>query len=157
MLKKLYDKGQALPAASFIILTFVLISLVGGFLLSLPVSSNSGSATPFIDAWFTAVSAVCVTGQITLNTMEHWNYFGRTVIITLIEVGGLGFMTLWVTVFLFLGRRIDMKSHKVLLEALNISDISQIRSLLYYILRFSFTVQGIGAFLLGLDFIPRLG
>lgn len=157
MLKKLYDKGQALPAASFIILTFVLISLVGGFLLSLPVSSNSGSATPFIDAWFTAVSAVCVTGQITLNTMEHWNYFGRTVIITLIEVGGLGFMTLWVTVFLFLGRRIDLKSHKVLLEALNISDISQIRSLLYYILRFSFTIQGIGAFLLGLDFIPRLG
>lgn len=157
MLKKLYDKGQALPAAGFIILTFVIISLVGGFLLSLPLASNSGSTTPFIDAWFTAVSAVCVTGQITLNTMEHWNYFGRTVIITLIEVGGLGFMTLWVTVFLFLGRRIDLKAHKVLLEALNISDISQIHSLLYYILRFSFAVQAIGALLLGLDFIPRLG
>lgn len=157
LLRKISKSWDRLSVPYLIMGMFVLISLVGGALLSFPISSNSGTMTNFLDSWFTAVSAVCVTGNVTLNTMEHWNYFGRTVIIILIEIGGLGFMTLWATVFLIMGQKINFKAHKVLLEALNISDMSEVTSLIEYILKFSVAAQVLGAVLLGIDFIPKMG
>ncbi|MGF3227297.1 TrkH family potassium uptake protein [Facklamia sp. P12932] len=157
MFDKVKNYVTQISAPIYIVLTFVVISFIGGILLATPLASRSGEWTKLIDAWFTAVSAVCVTGNVTVNTTDHWNYFGRTIILVLIEIGGLGFMTLWVTVFIYMGKQINLRLHKVLLESLNISDISEVRNLLSYIIQFSLIVQIIGAALLGIDFIPRFG
>ncbi|OTN90145.1 hypothetical protein A5819_002644 [Enterococcus sp. 7E2_DIV0204] len=92
---------KRLSAVQVLALGFIVLIFVGGTLLSLPIFSRSGNATPFIDALFTAVSAVCVTGLTTLNTALHWNAYGQLVIMILIEIGGLGFMTMPVILYFF--------------------------------------------------------
>ncbi|EFR30562.1 TrkH family potassium uptake protein [Eremococcus coleocola] len=158
ILKKWFDGvRQTVSPPRFIL--YILTSLIvgGSLLLTLPIMTNSGQWTPLLDALFTATSALCVTGQVTLNTMEHWNYLGRTVIIILIEIGGLGFMTLWTSLFIVLGRRVDMNQFKIMQESLNVESISDIVPVTRYIVYFSLAVQFIGATLLSIDFIPRLG
>src|SRR5699024_6604146 len=94
---------RKLSIAQTIVIAYAFVIACGAFLLWLPISTASGEWTSFIDALFTATSATAVNGQVTLNTATHWNYFGKTVIITLIEIGGLGFMTIWIifiTIFL---------------------------------------------------------
>ncbi len=140
-----------------ILLGFASVILIGTLLLMLPMSHQPGVETKWIDALFTATSAVCVTGQVTLNTLEHWSYFGRTVIILLIEIGGLGFMSVIVILFTFFKKESSVKQDLVLLESLNIDSLSEGKDLMYYIIRFALTAQGIGAILLSFDFIPRLG
>ncbi len=140
-----------------ILLGFASVILVGTLLLMLPISHQPGVETKWLDALFTATSAVCVTGQVTLNTMEHWSYFGKTVIISLIEIGGLGFMSVIVILFAFFKKEASVKQDLVLLESLNIDSMSESKDLMFYIIRFALTAQTIGAVLLCFDFIPRLG
>lgn len=140
-----------------ILLGFASVILIGTLLLMLPISQQPGMETSFLDALFTATSAVCVTGQITLNTLTHWSYFGKTVIISLIEIGGLGFMSLVVMGFALLGRKSSLKNDLVLLESLNIDSLAESKQLMFYVIRFALTIQGLGALLLSFDFIPRLG
>lgn len=140
-----------------LVLGFLSVLLIGGTLLTLPIASQSGTFTNFWDAFFTAASGLFVTGQITLNTAEHWSYVGKTIIITLIEIGGLGFMTVLVLFFYFMGKRISLKEKKIIQESLNIEDISEARSLVGYVLRFSFIIQGLGALFLSFRFIPMFG
>ena len=156
MLSRLTERKSLSPAL-IIMGGFILISLLGAGLLATPWVTQSQEGTPFLDAWFTAVSAVCVTGNVTVNTLDHWNIWGWTVILCLIEVGGLGFMTLWVTIYVFMGKRVDLRAQQVVLESLNISDLSQVHALLSYILRFAMTAQGIGAFLLAWAWVPEHG
>lgn len=96
---------KRLSAVQVLALGFIVLIFVGGTLLSLPIFSRSGTATPFIDALFTAVSAVCVTGLTTLNTALHWNAYGQLVIMILIEIGGLGFMTMPVILYFILRKK----------------------------------------------------
>lgn len=140
-----------------IVLGFLTVLILGGTLLMLPIASASGEWTSFWDAFFTATSAMCVTGQITLNTAAHWSYFGKTVIITLIEIGGMGFMTIIVLLFLLLGKRLNIRQQKVVQESLNLDDLSEPKTVVSYVIRFSLTVQLLGALLLSFDFVPRLG
>lgn len=140
-----------------ILLGFATVILLGTGLLMLPISQQPGVETTFVDALFTATSAVCVTGQITLNTLTHWSYFGKTVIISLIEIGGLGFTSLVVMGFALLGRKSSIKNDLVLLESLNIDSMAESKQLMFYVIRFALTTQGLGALLLSVDFIPRLG
>lgn len=150
-------KFKKLTIPQYIALGFALTIFVGATLLSLPISSQSGHATNFLDALFTATSAVCVTGQVTLNTAEHWNYFGKTVIITLIEIGGLGFMSIIVMFFVFIGKRLNLRQRLIVREAINTDSLSDAQFLIRYIIRFSLTIQAIGAALLAIDFISRFG
>lgn len=154
MIKKLLNK---MTVPQVVVLGFLTILIIGGFLLMLPIASNSGEATPFWDAFFTATSALCVTGQITLNTASHWNYFGKTVIIILIEIGGLGIMTLVMYVFFTLRKKVNIRQQKLVQESLNLDGLSETKSVIKYVIRFSLWVQFIGAVLLSIDFIPRLG
>src|SRR5699024_9416926 len=96
MLKSMLKKQSTsqFTAPQVITFGFASIILLGAILLSLPISSKTGEATNFLDALFTATSATCVTGLTTLTTAAHWSLFGQIVIITLIEIGGLGFMSL---------------------------------------------------------------
>lgn len=141
----------------FIALGFAIIILLGSLLLTLPAFTQSGEATPFIDALFTATSATCVTGLTTLTTSEHWNMGGQVIILSLIEVGGLGFMMMPFIFFSILRRKVGLMTRIILQESLNMESLSGVMKLMFYILRFAVGFQLLGAVLLGIDFIPRYG
>lgn len=140
-----------------LLLGFAILILCGGFLLSLPFVTASGQSVGFIDALFTAGSASCVTGLTTVNTAASWNLAGKMIIIILIQIGGLGIMTLATIFPLILRKKIGLTSRQILKEQLNLDSLSGIIKLLKYVLLFTFTVEGIGALFLSLSFIPRFG
>ena len=146
-----------LSAVQILALGFAAVILLGAILLSLPISTNSGNSTSFIDSLFTSTSAVCVTGLVTLDTATHWNYFGRTVIIILIQIGGLGFMSFTTLLAVIIGKKITLKERLLLQEALNTFGIQGMVKLMKYIFSFTFAVEGLGALLLSTQFIPQFG
>ena len=138
-------------------LGFIIIILVGALILSLPISSRSGKSTNFLDSLFTATSSVCVTGLITLDTGTYWNTFGQSVILFLIEIGGLGFMSLTTFIYIIIGKKITLRDRMIVQEAINVFDIQGIVRMVKGILLFTVIVQGIGAIALGFIFIPDYG
>ncbi|WP_138205168.1 TrkH family potassium uptake protein [Haloimpatiens lingqiaonensis] len=136
---------------------FAIVIFTGAILLNLPIASRTGVRTPFIDCIFTSTSAVCVTGLVTLNTSVHWSYFGKTVIMVLIEIGGLGFMSFATMIALILGKRITLKERLVMQEAMNSFSLQGIVKLARYVLFFTFFIQSMGALLLSTQFIPEYG
>ena len=98
---------------------FIILILIGGTILSLPISSVNGEATSFLDSVFTATSAACVTGLVVVDTGTHWNMFGQTVIMILIEIGGLGFMSFATFISVLIGRKITLKNILLMQEAMN--------------------------------------
>jgi len=97
-----------------IFLSFLFVVILGGSILSLPISSRTGEYTSFVDSIFTAISATCVTGLAVLDTSTYWSFFGQVIILILIQVGGLGFMTLVASIFLLLNQKVSMKSRTAL-------------------------------------------
>lgn len=154
MKKKWHDR---LTTTQFIALGFLLVILSGTVLLMLPFSTGSGKATGFLTALFTATSATCVTGLVVVDTYVHWSLFGRIVILVLIQIGGLGFMTLGVFVAIFLKRNIGLKERGILQESMNTFQIGGIVKLVKKITIGTFAVEGIGAVLLSIRFIPQMG
>lgn len=154
--EKMSDKISSNPALYLTIGFFILI-LIGGLVLSLPIFTRSGKSTPLVDSIFVAASASCVTGLTTVNTLEHWNTYGHILIIILIQIGGLGVMTLATLFPLILRKKIGLKSRQILREQLNIDTLQGIMRLFKYVLVFTFIVEGIGAFLLSLRFVPIYG
>jgi trk system potassium uptake protein len=136
---------------------FAVVIFIGAALLTLPISSANGQWTPFIDCLFISTSATCVTGLVTLDTGTHWSYFGKTVILMLIEVGGLGFMSFATLFALILGKKITLRERLVMQEAMNAFDLQGLVKMVRYILSFTFSVQFIGALLLSTQFIPDYG
>ena len=151
-------KLQNMSIPQIIILAYASLILFGGILLALPFSSASGEWTSFIDALFTATSATAVTGQVTLNTAAHWNYLGKTIIITLIEIGGLGFMTIWILFYYYLvGHRPNLKQRQAVTESLSLSGGDSIPQKVWSIIRIALSIQLLGAILLSFVFIPDYG
>lgn len=141
----------------FIALGFAATILLGSLLLTLPIVTQSGESTPFIDALFTATSATCVTGLTTLTTSEHWNMGGQFIILSLIEIGGLGFMMMPFIFFALMKKKVGLLTRIILQESLNLDDLSGVIKLMFYILRFAMGFQFAGALLLAIDFVPRYG
>lgn len=112
-------KKVKFSSASKIAFGFLFVILVGAFLLCLPISSNSGTWFPFIDSLFTSTSAVCVTGLIVVDTAVHFSLFGQIVILFLIQIGGLGFITLTSLMLLIFGKKISYKNRLNIQESLN--------------------------------------
>ena len=146
-----------LNGVQILALGFLALILLGGVLLSLPISSKNGEATNFLDAVFTSTSAVCVTGLVTLNTSAHWSIFGQIVIITLIEIGGLGFMSFAVLFAMILGKKITLRERLVMQEAMNTYSIQGLVKMVRYVLIFTVSVQFFGALLLSTQFVPEFG
>lgn len=136
---------------------FLFAILVGTVLLTLPISSRSGEATPFIDALFTSTSAVCVTGLVTVDTGTHYSVFGQIVIMLLIQMGGLGFMTFATLIALLLGKRISLKERLIMQEAYNTFNIQGVVKLALYVMGITFSIEFIGAIILSTQFIPQYG
>lgn len=143
--------------ARVIVLGFALIILFGALLLTLPISSSSGESTNFVDALFTATSAVCVTGLVVVDTGTHWSSFGQTIILLLIQVGGLGFLTVGALFAIIAKKKLNLKERVLIQESLNQFDLSGIVTLVKNVLLITFFVEGIGALLLSMAFIPEMG
>ncbi|AYW47160.1 Trk family potassium uptake protein [Tetragenococcus osmophilus] len=138
-------------------LGFASLILSGAGVLMLPISSRGGEITPFIDSLFTATSAVCVTGLTTLTTSEHWTFFGQAVILLLIEIGGLGFMSIPVFFFVLSKRKISLSTRMVLQESINSDRLSgEVRSILN-IIKIATAIQTLGVILLAIRFVPLFG
>ncbi|MDU4208901.1 MAG: TrkH family potassium uptake protein [Finegoldia magna] len=139
-----------------LILSFLFLIVVGSLLLSLPISQNA-TKVPYIDCLFTATSSVCVTGLVTVATYSTWSFFGKLIIIILIQMGGLGFMTFATLIALVMGRRITLKDRLIIKEQTNSIDMQGMVKLIRYILISTFTIETIGAFLLMTKFVPMYG
>ena len=140
-----------------IALGFLLIILLGTGLLMLPVSSRSGTATPFSDALFTATSASCVTGLVVYDTATHWSLFGQIVILVLIQIGGLGFMTIATLFLMMMRRKIGLRNRAVLVESISSGGLGGVLQLTRRIAAGTALMEGIGALLLCIRFIPFFG
>ncbi|MBV1819930.1 TrkH family potassium uptake protein [Anaerosalibacter bizertensis] len=138
-------------------LGFAGLILIGAILLNLPIASKSGESIGFINALFTSASSVCVTGLVVVNTGEYWSLFGQIVIICLIQMGGLGFMTLATLVALILGKKITLKERLIIKEQLNQETMSGLVKLTRYVIFSTLAIEGLGAFFLSTRFIPRYG
>lgn len=136
-----------------LVLGFGSVILVGALLLTLPIASEDRTVTNFIDALFTATSAVCVTGLVVVDTSTHWSMFGELVIILLIQVGGLGIMTFAGLFALILGKKIGLRERLVLQEALNKISVSGVVKLVQQVLITTLIIETAGAVILALRFL----
>ncbi len=144
-------------APHIIAYSFCIVIFIGAILLSLPISSANGQSINFIDALFTASSAVCVTGLVVVNTAAHWSLFGKIVILILIQIGGLGFMSLFTLVLVILGKKITLKGRILIQESFNLSTFKGMVMFLKNIITATFLIEGIGAIILSIRFIPKYG
>ena len=151
------NTSRKLTAPQIIIIGFVLLIFIGGLLLTLPISSQSGSFTSLEDAMFTSVSAACVTGLTVQNTGAYWSLFGQVIIIILIQIGGLGFMTLAVMLSIFVKRQITPRERVVVAQSLGLSGAGGMVRLVKRILLGTLIIEGSGAALLASQFIPEFG
>lgn len=156
-MSKFFDKLKSLNYPLMIALGYFLIITIGAVLLSLPIASRNNSFPGFVNAFFTATSATCVTGLVLFDTFTQWSVFGQIVILLLIQIGGLGFMTV-VTIFsIFLRRRIGLKERGMLRESVNAMYIGGVVRLIKRVLIGTMIFEGIGAILLSIRFIPKMG
>ncbi len=138
-------------------LSFLGAILIGTILLALPISSAKESAVPFIDALFTATSACCVTGLVTLTTADTWSGFGQAVILFLIQIGGLGIVTILYGVMIGIHRKMGIGARMLLLDAFNLNSLSGIIGFTKKVILGTLIVEGIGALLCMLVFVPEYG
>lgn len=138
-------------------LSFLLVILAGSLLLCLPVSSASGEPVPYLDALFTATTATCVTGLVTLPTVTTWSIFGQVVILILIQIGGLGVITIMSALMILLHKRMSIGDKLLLQDAFNLNSLSGIVRFVKRVLLGTFLVEGAGALLYMTVFIPEFG
>lgn len=149
---------QKMSISQIIVLAYVVIILIGTVFLMHPVSASHGEHTSFIDALYTATSAISVTGQVVLNTATYWSTIGKTIIMVLMEIGGLGFMSIWIMFYFFIaGHRPNLKQRRVVSESLALDNETNIRQRVRQIIRFSLFVQILGTILLTYPFSKDFG
>ena len=149
--------SKRISTSMAILLGFALTILTGGLLLMLPVCSRQGVATPFLDAVFTSASAVCVTGLVVHDTMTWWSPVGQALILLLIQIGGLGIITLSALVSMAAGRKIGMMQRAALQDSIGGSQLGGIVAMARFIIKSMALFELAGAGLLCFSFIPRYG
>lgn len=151
------DKMINLNPAQVLALGFSGVILLGALLLDLPIASKSFESVGFVNALFTATSAVCVTGLVVVDTATHWTLFGQLIILLLIQIGGLGFMTMATMFALVVGKKISLKSRLVMQEALSHQNISGVVRVTRNVLVMTFSIEALGAVILSTKFVPEFG
>lgn len=150
-------KKRQISNTQLISLSFAGIILLGALLLCLPISSKSGEWTGFLPACFTATSATCVTGLAVFDTFTHWSLFGQIVILCMIQIGGLGLMTLMASLALLLRRRINLQERRLLLQSSGNLEYGDLSRVLKRILLGTAVIEGTGAAILAVRFCPQMG
>ena len=140
-----------------IMMSFFIAILVGSILLVLPFSSATGKSVPYIDALFTATTATCVTGLVTVPTVTTWSIFGQVVILILIQIGGLGIITIMTGIMLMLQRKLGLGDRLLIQDAFNLNTLSGLVRFVKKVIGGTFLIEGIGALLYMIVFIPKFG
>ena len=150
-------KKITLSTTQIILLSFLLTILVGSSLLALPISSADGKGVPYLDALFTAATSTCVTGLVTLPTVYTWSVFGQAVILLLIQIGGLGIITIMSGLMLLLNRKMGIGDRLLIQDAFNLNTMSGLAKFVKNVLLGTLIIEGIGAMLYMLVFVPEFG
>ncbi len=157
MFKNKNNKMLTLSPTRLIVSSFVLLILAGTMLLNLPIASNDGKSIGFFNALFTATSASCVTGLIIVDTLTHWSLFGQLVILSLVQIGGLGLATLATFFSVIMGRKVALREMIVAKESINYFTFEGVAKLIKNVVIITFSIELIGALLLSISFVPRFG
>lgn len=147
---------RRISVSNIIILGFFAVVLVGGLLLCLPISAANEPARA-IDAFFTAVSATCITGLTTVTTGTFWSPFGKVVILLLIQIGGIGFMSLAMLFSVLLGKRLSQKSRAVFSSCMNLPEGEDLKKFFKTMMRYTFGIEAIGAVVMSIRLVPMFG
>ena len=140
-----------------ILLGFAAVILLGSLLLALPISTKSGQSVSYTDALFTATSATCVTGLVTLSTVATWSVFGQVIILLLIQIGGLGVITVMAGIMLLLQKRFGIKDRVLLQDSFNLNTLSGLVIFLRKVIAGTFIIESLGAVLYMTVFVPHFG
>lgn len=155
--KFMKKKRFSISTTHIILLSFLIAILVGAVLLSLPISSADGKATPFVDALFTSTTSTCVTGLVVTPTVSSWSLFGQIVILILIQIGGLGVITIMSGVMMLLHRKMGIGDRLLLQDAFNLNSLSGLIRFVKRVVFGTFLIEGIGALLYMTVFVPEFG
>ena len=150
-------KKFTLSTTQIILLSFIAAILIGSLLLALPISAADGKAVPYIDALFTATTATCVTGLVTLPTEYTWSLFGQVVILMLIQIGGLGIITIMSGLMLLFNKKLGIGDRLLIQDAFNLNTMSGLAKFIKNVLFGTLIVEGVGALLYMLVFVPQFG
>ena len=155
--KKSAIKNRQVNPTRIIAVTFAAIILLGAVLLTLPAASRTGQSHGFLTALFTATSSTCVTGLVMGDTWSMWSGFGQTVILGLIEIGGLGFMSAASLVVFVFRRKVGLRQRMLMAQALSVDDMQSVVKLQKWVLVGSLSIQACGALILFFRFLPQFG
>lgn len=150
-------KGLGLSTTQIILLSFLVTILIGSILLSLPISWAEGNRVGYIDALFTATTATCVTGLVTLTTATAWSGFGQAVILILIQIGGLGIITIMSGLMILINKKMGIGDRLLVQDAFNLNTLSGLTVFIKKVLLGTFVIEGIGALLYMTVFVPKFG
>ena len=150
-------KSSLFSTTQVILLSFLVVIFIGSILLALPFSTKSGEAVPYIDALFTATTATCVTGLVTLPTVTTWSIFGQVVILLLIQIGGIGLITIIAAIMVAAHRKIGLRDSQLIQDAFNLNTLSGLASFVKKVIAGTFIIEGIGAILYMTVFVPDFG
>ena len=150
-------KKLTLSTTQIILLSFLMTILVGSVLLALPISSATGEAVPYLDALFTATTSTCVTGLVTLPTVSTWSVFGQIVILLLIQIGGLGIITIMSGLMLLLNRKMGIGDRLLIQDAFNLNTMSGLAKFVKNVLLGTLIIEGVGAVLYMPVFVSAFG
>lgn len=151
------EKKLPLTTTHMIMLSFLVVIMLGSLILSLPISASDGNAVPYLDALFTSTTATCVTGLVTLPTVSAWSVFGQIVILILIQIGGLGVITIMSAFMILLHKRMGIGARLLLQDACNLNNLSGIVRFVKKVVLGSILVEAIGALMYMPVFIPEYG
>ena len=151
------NRIKGLSTTQLILFSFLAAILVGSLLLSLPISTQSGVPVPYIDALFTATTATCVTGLVSVPTFSTWSIFGQMVLLVLIQVGGLGIITVLSGITVAMNQKMKLKDSRLISDAFNISSLEGLSKFVKKVLIGTFIVEGVGALLYMTVFVPEFG
>lgn len=141
----------------YILLGFLIVILIGSLLLSLPIASATGEPVSYVDALFTATTATCVTGLVTLPTVSTWSLFGKIVILCLIQIGGLGIITVMAGLMIFLNKRFGLKDYLLIQDTFNLNSMEGLKRFVRKVILGTLIVEIIGALLYMTVFVPEFG
>jgi len=150
-------KKRTLSTTRIILIGFLITILLGSILLSLPISSASKNPIPYIDALFTATTATCVTGLVTVTTAHAWSFFGQAVILLLIQIGGLGVVTIMSAFMIMLGKKISLGNRMLIMDSFNLNSMSGLVKFIKKVILGSLIIEAIGAILYMLVLVPEFG
>ncbi len=150
-------KRFALSTVQIIMLGFLATILIGSLLLALPISSATGEPIPYVDALFTATTATCVTGLVTVTTCSAWSTFGHIVILALIQIGGLGVITVASGIMIALNKRLGLGDRLLIQDAFNLNTLEGLIKFVKKVIIGTLIVEGIGALLYMTVFVPQFG